>query len=114
MMRVYNEDREVELVSRGERALTFWTRGRGLMGRTSFEPGEGLLIEPCNSIHCFFMRIPIDVLYLDDENRVLDVDVQMRPWRVGKPRWTAAKVLELPAGTVQRSATRVGDRLAIQ
>lgn len=112
-MKVYNEDRDIELVSRGEIADSFWSRGRGLMGRSTFEPGEGLLIEPCNSIHCFFMRVPIDVLYLDKENRVLDFDLELRPWRVGKPRWSAAKVLELPAGTIARSATRVGDRLLV-
>ncbi len=114
MITVYNQNRECQVVTRGRAATNFWSRGRGLVGSPPLSEGEGLLIEPCNSIHCFFMSFPIDVLYVDKESRVVGMDPAMRPWRVGKIRWNAHSVIELPAGTLQRTGTAVGDRLSIQ
>ena len=75
----------------------FWTRFRGLMLRKSLEPGEGLLLWRCASIHCFFMRFPIDVIYLDRDLTVIGVET-VRPWRIGGHFRHARHVLELEAG----------------
>ena len=56
---------------RGELAVTPWTRTRGLLGRSGLEPGEGLWIQPTTSIHMFFMRFSIDVVYAAGDGRVL-------------------------------------------
>lgn len=114
MITVYNQDRDCHLVVQGRAANNFWSRSKGLIGANPLEEGEGLLIEPCNSVHCFFMSFPIDVVYMNRENQVIGLDREMKPWRVGKVHWRARSVIELPAGTLQRTGTSVGDRLSIQ
>lgn len=114
MLRIYNQNRQCDLVVRGQAATNFWTRGKGLIGSPPLGEGEGLLIQPCNSVHCFFMSFPIDVLYVDKEFRVVDMDHTMRPWQMGKIRWKSHAVIELPAGTLQRTGTAVGDQLVVE
>lgn len=81
------------------------------MGARSLEPGEGLLIRPCNSIHTHFMRFPIDVLYVSRADRVIAIDENMGPWRFGRIQRGARYVVELPAGTVAATGTEVGDKV---
>ncbi|MDH5581460.1 MAG: DUF192 domain-containing protein [Bdellovibrionales bacterium] len=72
----------------------------GLMFRSGLHEGEGLLIRPCNSIHTFFMRFNIDVLFLDKEYRVLKIIRNLRPWRMTRMYFKASQVLELQGGTL--------------
>ena len=102
------------MVSEGRVARTFWSRLRGLLGTDPLRPGEGLLLEPCNSIHMFFMSYPIDAIYLDAQNRVLHVAAHLAPWQIGPTVRRARRVLELPAGHAERCGVRPGDRLAFQ
>lgn len=86
-----------------EVAQTLWTRFIGLMGRQGLAQGAGLLIEPCNSIHTFFMRFAIDVVYLDAvttsrDYKVVSIRRNLRPWRMDFPVFGAKAVLELPSG----------------
>ncbi|MBX2996946.1 MAG: DUF192 domain-containing protein [Caldilineaceae bacterium] len=110
---VHNIQRRIDLVTMGSVADTFWSRGKGLIGRKELDVGDGLLISPCSSIHCCFMSIPIDVIYLDRDNRVVGLDKELRPWRIGGIYRGAKRVLELPAGTIEKSGTAVGDWLEI-
>lgn len=112
-MRVENQTRGVVLVERGRVADNFWTRFRGLIGVRNLPPGDGLAIVPCNDVHCMFMSIPIDVVYVDRADRVVALDREMKPWAVGRPHRGARYVLELPAGTIARSGTLVGDQLQV-
>ncbi len=112
-LRVENRTRQCVLVSQGRVAATHWTRLRGLIGVKELAPGDGLLIRPCNSIHCMFMSIPIDVIYVGEGDVVLDVDPGMKPWAIGRPRKGGRYVLELRAGAIAASGTRPGDRLAL-
>jgi len=114
MITAYNKTRQRHLMMQGRAATDFWSRGRGLIGSPPLQEGQGLLIEPCNSVHCLFMSFPIDVLYLDKERRVVAINASMQPWRVGKIHWNAHSVLELPAGAVERTGTAVGDCVVIQ
>lgn len=92
-------------------ASTFWSRFMGLMGKTpSFD--EGLLIKPCNSIHCFFMKVPIDVLFIDDENKVVRKIDSMKPWMVSPIVLGAKAVIEANAGVFKD--VEMGDILSIQ
>jgi uncharacterized membrane protein (UPF0127 family) len=70
------------------------------MGRASLPAGDGLWIEPCNSIHMFFMRFAIDAVFLDRDNRVKRVLRNLKPWRVSPIVFGARTVVELPAGSV--------------
>lgn len=93
-------------------AENVWTRLKGLLGRSRFEAGEGLLLRPSSSIHTWFMRFPIDVVFVSRELVVLRVVAGLRPWRAAMRR-KAHAVLELPAGTAAREGLAVGDRLVV-
>jgi hypothetical protein len=85
----------------------------GLLGRRSLAEDEGLLLTPCTSIHTFFMRFPIDILYLDREHVVVKAVRAVRPFRFSACLRGAHSILELPAGAIDASGTQVGDRLAL-
>ena len=86
-------------------------RMRGLLGRDALEPGSGMLIDSAPSVHMFFMRFPIDVVFLDRSWRVVGVRPELRPWRVAGARGAAA-ALELPAGAAAAAGIEEGDVLA--
>jgi uncharacterized protein len=88
------------------------TRLRGLLGRDGLEQGEGLLLRPASSIHTFFMRFPIDVVFLDQALVVLEITDAIEPWRAASQRGAKA-VLELPAGESFRRGLAVGDQLTL-
>ena len=86
------------------------SRMKGLLGRSELRPGEGLLLRPASSIHTFFMRFPIDAVFLDGGLRVLGISDELRPWRAASRRGAHA-VLELPAGESARRGLEAGDQL---
>jgi uncharacterized protein len=88
-------------------------RMRGLLGRADLPAGEGILLRPASSVHTFFMRFPIDVVFLDRDGVVLDVEPDVAPWRLAGRRGANA-VVELAAGESARRGIAVGDRLALQ
>lgn len=112
--RVNNETQGRLLADKAERATSFLHRFKGLMGRRSLAVGEGMHIMPCNSIHTFFMRIPIDVLFLDAQGRIVKQMPALPPWRTTSIYFQARSVLELPAGVLEASGTREGDRLTFE
>jgi uncharacterized protein len=90
-------------------ANSFFTRLRGLLGKKQLNPGEGLLITKCSSVHCFFMKFTIDVAYLSDDFVVLGTETLL-PWQVGKWVRGTKHTLELEEGVV-RAKIKKGDRL---
>ncbi len=107
---VLSGDRGALVCERCEVADRPLSRLRGLLGRRRLEPGAGLLLEPCNSVHTLFMRFPIDAVFLDAERRVLRVRRGMGPWRAAGARGARA-VLELAAGEAERAGVSPGERL---
>jgi uncharacterized membrane protein (UPF0127 family) len=114
MLRVLNTTRGAALAEHCGEARSFLARGRGLMGRPDLAPGEGLLIDPCSSVHSFFMRFPIDVVFADKAHRVVGLTAAMPPNRPYAGAWRARYVVELPAGTIAATGTQVGDTLALE
>ena len=112
--RVMNLTRNTPLADQAARADTFMERFKGLMGVTDLPLGQGLHIAPCNSIHTFFMKIPIDAVFLNAGNEVVDVCHALPPWRMSKVYFGAKSVLELPAGTASASQTKAGDQLSFE
>lgn len=112
-MKVYNSTNGVIIVHEGYIANNFGTRLKGLMFKKSFDKGCGLIILPCNSIHMFFMRFPIDVLFMSKEDKVVGIKENIKPWQLSKVYWAAEYVIELPVGTVQETRTTLGDKLNI-
>jgi uncharacterized protein len=101
------------ICERGELALSVWSRTKGLLGRSSLEDDEGLWIQPTSSIHMWFMRIPLDVVWTSADGRVLKLTENIKPWRIAFCR--GAKVaLELPVGAIARSGVQVGDHVVIE
>lgn len=113
-LRVTNLTRGKVLADRAELASSFLSRFVGLMGRKHLAFGQGLHIVPCNSIHTFFMRIPIDALFLDAQGAVVRLLPALPPWRITGLYFGARSVLELPAGTASGSGTLEGDRLRFE
>jgi uncharacterized membrane protein (UPF0127 family) len=100
------------LAERVERATGVWKRMRGLLGRRELPPGDALAIEPCTSIHTFFMRFAIDAVFLGRDGKVIRALSNLRPFRATRIYPSAAQVVELPAGTLARTDTRVADCLS--
>jgi uncharacterized protein len=98
------------LADRADVADTSAKRRTGLLKHTRLEPGEGLWISPCEGVHTFFMKFPIDVLFLSKQKKVLKVRPRMVAWRLAM-NFRAHSVLELPAGTAEATGTVAGDTL---
>ncbi|WP_245589264.1 DUF192 domain-containing protein [Chitinimonas koreensis] len=85
-------------------------RLRGLLGRRPLRRGEGLSLAPCNSVHTFGMRYPIDVLFLDRADRIVAIRPALPPWRLALCG-SAWRVVELPAGDAARLGLERGQQL---
>jgi len=88
------------------------SRRKGLLDRASLADGSAMIIAPTSAIHTFAMRFTIDVIFVSKEGRVLKVRPHVKPRRIAAA-WRAFAVVELPAGTIEHSDTRAGDRLQI-
>lgn len=110
---VRNHTRGSVLAEAAEMADTSAKRRTGLLKHQSLEPGDGLWIVPCESVHTFFMKFPIDLVYMDKSKRVRKLRHAVGPWRLSACL-TAHSVLELPAGTLVRTKTEVGDELVVE
>jgi uncharacterized membrane protein (UPF0127 family) len=112
---------QVENSTRGRTVATdvrvadsFIKRLRGLIGSRPLKQGEGLLIIPSNSIHTHFMGFPIDVLFVDQDQKIVAIQHELSPWRLGQTHKQARFVIELPAGTAAQSGTQPGDQLQVR
>lgn len=101
------------LCERCEMPKSSFARMRGLLGRDGLAPGSGMLIDAAPSVHMFFMRFPIDVVFLDRDWRVVGIRHGLRPWRVAGAR-RAVAALELPAGTAAGAGIAEGDVLVLE
>ncbi len=110
-MKVINKTRGGNVATKVKVAKSLRERCIGLIGKGKLQPGEGLFITGCGSIHTFFMRFPIDIIFLDGHNRVVKVAENLRPYRIFLGPLSAKSVLELPLGTIQKSGTHIGDEL---
>lgn len=109
-MVVKNKNTNMVILDRVEISDSFYTRFKGLMGRTSLEKGSGMKIDPCNSIHCFFMKIPIDVLFVSKDHTVIKIISDMKPWKVSPLVRGASYVIEAN-GNELTGKVKIGDRL---
>jgi uncharacterized membrane protein (UPF0127 family) len=114
-IQIVNRTRDRVLAAQAELARSFWARGRGLMGRATLPEGYALIILPESSIHTFFMRVPIDVLFVDRGDTVIGMREAMPPSRpfAGVAPWRGRYVIEMPAGVIAASGTAIGDQLVL-
>ena len=111
MYRLRNETRGTLLGDSIDIADTSAKRKTGLLKHTGLSAGHGLWIVPCEGVHTFFMKFPIDLLYVDKNNVVRKVVPNVRPWRVSLCL-PAHSIVELPAGLLETTGTVRGDQLA--
>jgi hypothetical protein len=115
-----NVTRSTVLADHLEVAGSLWARFMGLMGRRHLPAGHGLWLPSSNGIHMFFMRIPIDAIFLgrpvaDGSRQVVSVHRGLRPWTGLVPLVRGADgCLELPIGTASRTGSVVGDVVRIE
>jgi uncharacterized membrane protein (UPF0127 family) len=94
-------------------ADSFFRKLFGLVFSPPLKESEGLLIDNCSSIHTFWMRFPIDVLFLDSNNRVMRFFEDLKPFRVTPFIRGAVKTVELKSGSVKACAINIGDCLEL-
>lgn len=114
MYTVKNLTHHTILADKCEIADNFWLRFKGLMGRSYLPQDSGLIITPCNSIHMFFMKIPLDIVFITNKNTVIHTIENIRPWKFSKIITSAYSVIELPIGTIKNCNIQVGDLLSIE
>ncbi|KXB01714.1 hypothetical protein AKJ44_02190 [candidate division MSBL1 archaeon SCGC-AAA261F17] len=114
-MRLINLENGKVIADKVELANSFWKRFRGLMLKGSFWSGQALVFpfsKPKRySIHTFFMRFPIDLLYLDQELEVIESRKELSPWKIHKSGEEASILVELPPGRIEEANVRVDDEL---
>ena len=110
---IVNETRGTVVCERAELADTWWTRLRGLLGRSELPGGDGILIVPAPSIHSAFMKFEFDAIFLDRNMQVVALAERIPPWRARSAR-KAKSVLELAAGEIATRGVQIGDQLAVK
>jgi uncharacterized membrane protein (UPF0127 family) len=109
---ISNTRTDLRLADRAWVAQTYQSRTKGLLNIRELESGLGLLIPRCTAIHTFFMKMRIDVVFVDRTFHVVRLFPAAPAFRVFWGGWKARAVIELPPGTIQRSGTQLGDLLA--
>lgn len=112
-MKLVNLSKNIEVASEVEVASTYLKRLIGLLGRSGLGSGKALWIHHCHSIHTWFMRFPIDVVFVDEKMKVRAVYEDMGAWRMTSPFTKAESVFELPAGTLKSKPVELGDELHV-
>lgn len=113
-MKLINSDGNSILADEIRPAKTFFSRLKGLMFRKKLKEGEALLLEPCNMVHTFFMRFPLDIVFLDRGMKVVYIIENMEPWKCSPMVKGCRSIIELPSGAVCKSGVRPGDILELR
>lgn len=108
-VKIINYTKKKDLIQNADCAVTFYQRAKGLLGRKTLQYGEALVLKRCNSIHTFFMKFPIDVVFIHKNGTVLKIMSNIKPGRLSPIIWKAAHVIEFPAGFVTHELICQGD-----
>lgn len=111
-MNVYNSTKNTIITSKAIEAKNPLSRGIGLIGKKEISPDECLIIRPCFSIHTFFMKFAIDVLFVNSENEIIAIFQDVKPNRVLPIKLHSAFVIELKSGTVASKKIELNDRIS--
>jgi uncharacterized protein len=113
MMQLKNSSKNQIISSQLEVAKSVLARMQGLLGRDSISQESALWITPCNNIHTWFMKFPIDAVFVDRKLIVKSVHSNIQPWRLIWPQIQAHSVFELPAGRANATNIQPGDQLDV-
>lgn len=112
-MNVYNSSKNIVIATQVKVAKNFFTRTIGLLSRKFLSKEEGLVIKPCSSIHTFFMKFAIDVLFVNKKGQIIALYENVKPWRILPIHFTSSYVIELPAGTILDKNIDKGDIIRV-
>jgi len=112
-MRLINQSKNVVLAENVVLANSFFKRIKGLLGRKDFLSDQAIILDPCNSVHTFFMHFTIDVLFVDKDYRVVEILPQLGPNRISRIYWHSSRVIELSAGRLSLTNTQAQDQLQL-
>ncbi len=110
---IYNQTRECFLSLGVAVADTAFARLKGLIGRFSLKSDEGIWVVPSSGVHTLGVLVPLDLIYLDKEHRVIHLVEHFPTFRIAPLRIQADSVLELAAHSIYSTQTQVGDHLLI-
>jgi uncharacterized membrane protein (UPF0127 family) len=113
-VRIQNATRGTNIAERCRVASSLVDRTIGLLGTPEVRPGEGLLLERTRSIHMFFMRYPIDVVFVDRSGRVTRTISRLGRWRIAWAPRATRDCVELGSGALDGTGTQPGDQLTFQ
>lgn len=113
-MKIYNSTQNNLIASDIKMAENFFNRSIGLLSRKSLSQDEGLIIRPCCSIHTFFMRFDIDVLFVNKKNKIIALYKNVKPWKILPIHITSNYVIELPAGKILSKNINKGDIITLE
>ena len=111
---VYNKTKETFIAFRVKVADSITGRLIGLLGKRFLKPDSGVWIVPANAIHTIGMLFTFDVILVDKNFKVVGLRELIRPFRITRPNFRAESVIEVPAHTIFRSRTEIGDQLVIE
>ncbi len=112
-MKLINSTNGALLADNVEVAGNFKKRLKGLIGASALKHGEALILFPCNCVHTFFMKFPIDVLFVDRDATILHAFENMRPFRFSPLIRSSYMVVELPAGRLSSTGTAAGNHVQL-
>ncbi len=112
-MTLINKSKNMTILQDLYEAKSFWSRTKGLLGRSSLGDQEGLWIRRCNSIHTFGMKFAIDCIFIDRQMCVKKICAEIKPFRLIWPVWGATSVIETAAGATTRLRIQKGDVLDV-
>lgn len=101
------------LIDQLDIAESFWSRGKGLLGRKDLGANEALWIRPCNNIHTFFMKFAIDCIFVDSKLVIKNVAKNVGPFRFVGPFWKSHSVIEMQSGFIESKKLKIGDHLYV-
>ncbi len=107
------EDAQV-LAREARLANSFFSRLKGLLGTKSLLQDEGMILDPCKSVHTFFMHYDLDVIFIDKNNMIVGCESHLKPNRLSSYYGAARKAIELPAGTIEEKMIKLGQKLEFQ
>lgn len=111
--KLMNVSKNIPVCLNVRQAITFYSRAKGLLGYNDLLQQDALWIHRCNSIHTFFMRFSIDVVFVDRQLIVKKVLKNIPPWRYVAPVWGASSVFEMAPGGIDRGQIKKGDQLSV-
>lgn len=108
-MHLYINDKITDI--KIEVAENFFSKAAGLIGKKNLPEKTGLLIMKCKGIHTFFMRFPIDVVFINSNNKVVKIIENLKPWRMPMPVLSSKFVLEFPSGLLKLYLIQINDKI---